>query len=52
MQSLKTLLKEKDRQIEQLEKEYRQGQASWEREEKLVVSAWHEMVMIKIVLMH
>ena len=45
IQSLKTQLKEKDRQLEQLEREYHQGRSSWEREEKLVVSAWHEMVL-------
>ena len=50
LQNLKTLLKEKDKQIEQLEREYHQGQASWEREEKLVVSAWHELVRRFIVV--
>ena len=38
------MLKEKDKQIEQLEREYHQGRSAWEKEEKLVVSAWHEMV--------
>lgn len=46
LQNLKTLLKEKDKQIEQLEREYHQGQASWEREERLVVSAWHELGLL------
>lgn len=44
VQSLKTILKEKDKQLEQLEREYHQGRTAWEKEEKLVVSAWHEMV--------
>lgn len=43
VQNLKTTLKDREKQIEQLGREYRQGKASWEREEKLVVSAWHEM---------
>ena len=38
------MLKDKDKQIEQLEREYHQGRSAWEKEEKLVVSAWHEMV--------
>ena len=46
MQNLKVLLQEREKQIEQLDREHRQGQASWEREEKLVVSAWHELVRV------
>jgi len=36
-------MKEKEKTIERLEREYSQDRLAWEREEKLVVSAWYEM---------
>ncbi len=44
VQTLRGQLKEREKQLEQLEKDYSLAKLSWEREEKLVVSAWHEMV--------
>jgi uncharacterized coiled-coil DUF342 family protein len=43
IQALRSQLKEKDKTIERIEREYSQDRLSWEREEKLVVSAWYEM---------
>ncbi|CAI8020668.1 Probable RNA-binding protein 19 [Geodia barretti] len=44
IQSLKSQLKDKDKHIERIERDYMTDRLSWEREEKLVVSAWYEMV--------
>lgn len=43
VQRLKLQLKERERASEKVEREYTQDRQAWEREEKLVVSAWYEM---------
>lgn len=43
IQTLRNSLKEREKAYERLEREYSQDRMAWEREEKLVVSAWYEM---------
>uniref|UniRef100_A0A7N6BS99 Calponin-homology (CH) domain-containing protein n=1 Tax=Anabas testudineus TaxID=64144 RepID=A0A7N6BS99_ANATE len=43
VQALKNQLTEKDRRIQHLERDYEKSRARYEREEKLIISAWHNM---------
>ncbi|XP_029014395.1 protein Hook homolog 2 isoform X2 [Betta splendens] len=45
VQALKNQLTEKERRIQHLERDYEKSRARYEREEKLIISAWHNMGM-------